>query len=410
MNFSSFLFLSLFAVISASSTSYFLYLSDLHYDPHYLEISEGGKGGDYCRKLLPLPESARAVYGRPDCDPPYKLMVSAFDAAKKIAPKPPFIVFGGDMAAHSLHSSKEVLSVIRNVTEEIASRYPNTPIISCLGNNDVYPHYQSINLKKIASIWGPYLYSTKSASELSKVGFYRWENDSVVPNMVFLVLNTNIYSTKHHRAGKHPDPDGQFEWLTNNLRQCQAQNTKVIIIGHISPGHNAKGNILWQKFFTKKYISILNSYGTTVIGQFFGHMHADDFRFVGDQTSPIFLGGALSPIRFNNPNFRVVSFDESGIVDLESWYIDLLESNRRRKTEWKKQYSVKEVYGMKDLTTKSLVKMINDIEKNDEYWNSFINYRSALFFPKRFDFVCNMRELKDGHYHQCLKDNSDIYV
>ncbi|KAL0241475.1 hypothetical protein GEMRC1_006710 [Eukaryota sp. GEM-RC1] len=99
--------LFLCTLVYAADLPYFLYISDLHYDPHYLELSMGGNAGDWCRKALPLPESARAVFGRPGCDPPYKLMTSAFDAAKRVAPHPSFIVFGGDMAAHDLYSEKK---------------------------------------------------------------------------------------------------------------------------------------------------------------------------------------------------------------------------------------------------------------------------------------------------------------
>ncbi|KAL0241164.1 hypothetical protein GEMRC1_006399 [Eukaryota sp. GEM-RC1] len=211
--------------------------------------------------------------------------------------------------------------------------------------------------------------------------------------------------------GRSPDPHGQLEWLSNNLRQCQSQNKKVIIMGHISPGSNAyDDSLLWQEFFTKKYVSILNSYGKTVIGQFFGHIHADDFRFVGDLTSPLFLGGALSPVYTNNPNFRSVSFDDSGIVDMQSWYVNLLESNRKRKADWVTEYSVKEVYGLKGLSTKSLLNLISSIAKDDDLWNQYINLRSALIFPRRFAYVCAMKELDNEKYRQCLKDNSDVYV
>lgn len=61
----------------------FLQLTDLHWDPDYEANCEGG-----------------GPYGRYGCDSPWRLVSTALDEAKRLAPNPDAILWTGDSMPH----------------------------------------------------------------------------------------------------------------------------------------------------------------------------------------------------------------------------------------------------------------------------------------------------------------------
>lgn len=70
-----------------------------------------------------------------------------------------------------------------------------------------------------------------------------------------------------------------------------------------------------------------------VVGQIFGHLHKDDFRFFYgnseepsvQQASAILLTASLTPVYNNNPMFRLVYVNDetNTFADYKQWYLDL---------------------------------------------------------------------------------------
>jgi hypothetical protein len=48
----------------------------------------------------------------------------------------------------------------------------------------------------------------------------------------------------------HRDPDGQLDWLVRVLAEAEADNEKVHILHHISPGH-ADCHRIWSREFSR---------------------------------------------------------------------------------------------------------------------------------------------------------------
>ncbi|KAL0223045.1 hypothetical protein P9112_002435 [Eukaryota sp. TZLM1-RC] len=400
-----------------ASSKYFIFISDIHQDPFYLTHSMPGKEGDWCRKRLPLPEHVAATFGRPGCDIPYPLAKSCFDAAKRFAPDPEFILVGGDLPSHDLPSADVSMNLVRNVTKEITTRFPHVPIISTIGNNDVYPGYTAPDLFELSKVWGPAMKNEKAAEEFSRQGFYRFDlNNS---KLTFLVLSTNMYSPSYKDSfsffssanyKSNVDPFGQFQWLEKQLKRTYSEGRSVLIAGHIAPGPNAYDDGLqWQDFFSERYLQLVQTFGSHIAAQFFGHIHATDYRLISPNTGPIFIGGAVSSVYMNNPNFKVVFYNEEEIVDIDTYYLDLFLANKEKKTVWKKESSLKSLYNLDNLSSKSLDSLTKLVIKDRSAWNRYIDHRSSLIFPRRFAYGCAMRFLIDQDYRQCLIDNSNEY-
>ena len=90
-------------------------------------------------------------------------------------------------------------------------------------------------------------------------------------------------------------------------------------------------------FIVYKFVVVLVSpiYFMLFAGQFYAHIHKDDFRLqFGNETAPDGLASksfalfvpSLSPIYNNNPGFRVVSLDTESktLVDYKQYYMDLV--------------------------------------------------------------------------------------
>ena len=148
------------------SLSYFLWLSDTHYDPYYgtnCAFSSGYYGDVSCNDT----DWPSGQYG---CDSPAALVQDALDFAGEVAAQPEFVVVSGDLVRHGVDSlfcaeefreggeGHDDASVIKaahadfhpkamekaaeiagGLVDMIGKAFPKTEVIMALGNNDVVP-------------------------------------------------------------------------------------------------------------------------------------------------------------------------------------------------------------------------------------------------------------------------------
>ena len=142
------------------------------------------------------------------------------------------------------------------------------------------------------------------------------------------------------------DPLGQLSWLANILQNSENIGEKVHIIGHIHPESCFDS---WSKV----YYDIVNRYENTIVGQFFGHSHSDYFQVFYDlknmtrATNMLYIGGSVTTYSNLNPSYRIYTIDGnySGssyrVLDHETYYLNITESNLSGKAAWKFEYSAK---------------------------------------------------------------------
>lgn len=108
-------------------------------------------------------------------------------------------------------------------------------------------------------------------------GFY---SQAIEPGLHAIVLNTIPYSKKHSPPTTTiADPFGQFAWLKTALSRARSGAFKVFIFGHIPPGLDSFAQIpSWDEGYVSSYVGLIMEFSDVVTGQFFGHLHGDEFR------------------------------------------------------------------------------------------------------------------------------------
>lgn len=142
------------------------------------------------------------------------------------------------------------------------------------------------------------------------------------------------------------DPLDQLSWLAQTLQQSEIINEKVHIIGHIRPRSCLES-------WSQNYYRILARYESTIVGQFFGHSHTDNFQVdydLDNKTRAIaveYISGSVTPGSFLNPNYRIYVIDGNysqssfQVLDHENYYLNLTEANLSMKPLWIKEYFAK---------------------------------------------------------------------
>ncbi|XP_062516522.1 acid sphingomyelinase-like phosphodiesterase 3a [Corticium candelabrum] len=433
----------------------FFHISDVHIDPEYLDNISGDT---YCRNYSAEAKLASylAPYGRPNCDSPKLLMQDAFQTMKKISTSiweenwPDFIVFTGDMAAHSLGTptGDVVLGAITIATDGLRNTFPNSYVFPCLGNNDIPedyyipPHPQGW-YTEVMNKWKEFVICEHcywrfdqqpvKENEFMKTfvtgGYYKAQ---LTPKLSLLVLNTNYFSAWATVQTELflETAKGQLEWLRQQLQSAEDNDAKVIISGHIPPGISTYGlSPLWFDNYTKTYLHLTaERYPHVIGGQLFGHIHRDDFRFffaqpdqpLVEESSAILLTPSISPVYNNNPAFRLVYVDDqtNAFVDYKQWYLNMALSNEHNETHWFHEYTFSESYPScfgQVINNEKILDITNGVisRREDYTWLQYIWHRQTEFLPDTATFsqnlqYCCMRSITSDILEKCKKEHPFI--
>lgn len=73
------------------------------------------------------------------------------------------------------------------------------------------------------------------------------------------------------------DPATELQWFIYELQSAEFSNEKVHVIGHIPPGHSD-----CLKVWSRNFYKIISRYENTIMAQFYGHTHFDEFEMFYD--------------------------------------------------------------------------------------------------------------------------------
>mmetsp|Transcript_4769 Transcript_4769/g.11893 ORF Transcript_4769/g.11893 Transcript_4769/m.11893 type:complete len:526 (-) Transcript_4769:132-1709(-) len=442
----------------------FIWLSDLHYDPYY------GSSNALNTKSC---EDASRVHGQVQCDSPYALVDLVFKQIAQLliedddgsnAPVE-FMVVTGDLARHATEQLDDPVSEMKHILGNVGRHLHSTitetlnhslPIVADIGNNDVTPDYYidlvdpSETLEIVTNGYQEFLDFKKEERSTFLRGGYFARN--VTDKLTIISLNTNFYSLFHSPVNQNsgningtsppfPDPLGQFAWLEKQLEIAHIAQRKVYILGHIPPAMGTFRHAqLWQEYYLEKYYSVLSKYHPIntnddgmIQGQFFGHLHSDEFRLVnhGDTPSdrqwPLLITSSVTPIYGANPSIRRVLYNRTNglLVDYETFYIDLGqqiddEENRDVNTsapEWVRDESFREAFEVIDMSYESLKGLLDQFREstddpNSAIWQRFfarhhVQYENgADHCPDqecRRGFLCAVTTRTSAEYNYCMK-------
>ncbi|EGG13601.1 putative sphingomyelinase [Cavenderia fasciculata] len=436
------------ALMVHNASSYtFMHLSDVHYssmvntvlyNDSTLCLASSLFKSQYIQDLeIPIfndPLTHSGLYGRYGCDTNLELfnstlvdMFNNYDLGET-----GFIVFTGDSAGHALPYddwSNSVITFSKVISETYSGT--NTTFIPSIGNNDVFPDYNSScsdgNLEFLASVWDEWIPESQKANFL-KMGSYAV---SPAPGLTVLAVNTVLYSVKQKNIFSG-DPCGQFAWLTNELEIAAANNNTVYIIGHIFPGLDPFFQIeTWKEDYIFQFMDVVKNYTDIVKGGFFGHIHRDEYRSYdlsipptpdtqhsaaghkeedvfsnSDMFFPLFIGSAISPLYQNNPSYKVYQATPTfSIYNITTYYSDLYVSNFNGYINWTVEYNFAEEYkiqsefidgaALADLTTRFFMDPVMYARYDD--------HRAANFLPDIVDTLCLNSQYSDKAWSNCVQ-------
>eukprot|EP00011_Vannellida_sp_DIVA3-517-6-12_P005582 CAMPEP_0114623786 /NCGR_PEP_ID=MMETSP0168-20121206/10432_1 /TAXON_ID=95228 ORGANISM="Vannella sp., Strain DIVA3 517/6/12" /NCGR_SAMPLE_ID=MMETSP0168 /ASSEMBLY_ACC=CAM_ASM_000044 /LENGTH=441 /DNA_ID=CAMNT_0001835043 /DNA_START=1 /DNA_END=1326 /DNA_ORIENTATION=+ len=390
----------------------FMHLSDLHYDPLYVASANASSS---CRIANATEVGAAATfttaYGQYGCDAPEALVQSMLSSLNTGAVD--FLIYTGDMAAHALPDQNHTLAAIGQVSDWLADAFVEAPVLAAVGNNDCFPDYTvALNGTLLAGIydaWAPWIPADQEAI-FKTAGCY---STLLTAGLRGISLNTVLYSLEHQPftdAESDTDPGGQFAWLQAELDDVRANGELAYIAGHIPPGNDQyEMQEFWQNLYADHYLAIVTKYSDVVAGQFFGHLHRDDFRVFWQtpqhETASQFalLAPSVSPVTNTNPSYRLISYDPDTAVlqDYHEIYADLALTYVSGELSWQEEYSFSEAYG-ETLDRAGMAALYHNMQVDAVLFNAYLARRESQFSAQRWQYLCAVGSIDRRAYDVCL--------
>jgi len=408
--------------IASTDTSYFLHVTDIHYDIHYDPGSPnnciiGTKTGmGCCRKdELPLdPYYSCSKWGDFNCDNPTYLNERIFSwianstRTKEGIPPLDFIIYTGDSPGHHLPSQsvERNIECMYNISQIIDHYFPKIPLYQSLGNHDTYPIDQTMDitydriLANASSVWSKWL--SVEALRNARIGGYYSVKLNFLGNGIRLISFNSIYYDKDNLFGIKNDTAEkksgyQWLWLEGELEKIKENNEKFIFINHIPPGtHEA------NDYYNGRLINLLAKYQEYIIVQLYGHTHED--RFMLHKVNNNYTGYTLIPgslmTAHHDPSFRIYAYDKNNkmIKDYRQYSCSLRDTIKSDKVLCNNTYNFTTEYKMNSLSLNSMIKLYNQIKTNSS--DTAIKYIKH-YYPGANHTACDT---------QCLKNYVDEIV
>jgi hypothetical protein len=353
-----------------------LYLTDIHLDLLY--DSDSPFIGEFIfrckhRKNLEDFTAKPYDYGRFYCNSNENLLKVTLGDVKKKYNDVTAIIISGDQIAHGLsdldlNKTKEENKILYKKTfstiyYHLKQTYPNATIITAIGNNDFYQHYdfmeESSRLEQISFLKSLYFetfdpqYFNSDFNETISNAFYYSQYEPNL-NVKFIVLNTVILSLKNQKKSLSDEIAWkQFDFLERELKLAKKGGQSVILIFHIPPFAYYVGNkveFFYFEEYSQKMEKVIYDFKNIIINVFTGHIHTSkvgvrsrlvgnflpqknvDSRFgfaprsveIDNYFSSVSFP-SLTPIFSNNPGYSIVKFNPEflKIEEIEIHHADL---------------------------------------------------------------------------------------
>ncbi|KAJ9085652.1 hypothetical protein DSO57_1011801 [Entomophthora muscae] len=403
-----------------------LHLTDIHFDTSY----QVGAEADCNKPICCQKDSASAIkspareWGEYKCDANQKMLASLLkNAANRHNYE--MLLFTGDIPAHDIwkETPDRNAKTAEHVYEMLQTNFPKTPIYPAIGNHEAAPLNQfplegnSTLYAFMAKQWAKWIPSDQLAS-VRKGGFYAVPHSQ---DLTVLVLNTNIYYKNNYLVfldPQNPDPHGMLQWLIKQLQAAEDRGTHVLLTGHIAPGSTD-----FYQHWSDAFHRIILRYSDTIAGQFYGHLHYDEFEifYSNDNKSQeaavnaAFLAPSMGTHGGINPSYRVYEIDGNNkVVNYKQFYANLRNQKQwTRDAEWELLYSAVDAYStspvLQPLTPAFLHQATAAMATNRTMFDKYWNYHKANGEIDACDAKCQERQictLRAGR----SKDNCAIII
>lgn len=380
LNFIAFIALSICSQLAQASSTKFLSIADLHFDPFttctaspcpIIEELENAPA-DQWHAILEVNDSKPPQYKQ---DSNFVLLQSSLNEFKQLAAseQPQFILELGDLLAHKFQDKYKNYSAIKTdagykifvektmefLTNEIAKTFPTIDVYMSVGNNDSYlGDYVSDPdgpfFKDMAALWSGLIKDKNNKAimkqEFSSAGYYALD----MPQQSILrliVLNTNYFAPKS--VAPADAAAKELSWFEQELANANANHQQVLIALHIPAGVDTFASLnqqpfkiieFWQPQYSARFEDDLRQYSTSIMGIFAGHLHGEWFQLPNNDSVkkvPVSFTPSISPVNGNNPAFKIYRYDSSSL-QLQDFVTYFYAINTTQ--SWNKEYDFNEVY------------------------------------------------------------------
>lgn len=379
-----------------------LHLTDFHYDPDYVVGSNAVCSAPLCCQkdsgAVKAPEDAAGYWGDYRvCDIPWHSVLNVLaqinkqHRSRRSQEAIDYIYYTGDIIPHTpwkttVESNKEI---IKRLFSQFAKSFEGIPLYPVLGNHESHPtnYYSPKNVTGLnistnwlfrlaAEEWTRWL-PVQARATILKGGYY---TVLAKPGFRIIALNSNVCFTYNiWLIYDDTDPYDQLKWLVDVLTEAEKNGEHVHILSHVPPG-----SIECIKNWNKNYIKIVERFSHVIKAQFNGHTHMDEIRFFYDGenkdkvTNVAYNGASLTTFIGYNPNYRVYDLkpETYDVLDYEQWTFNLTAANLnpKKSPDWYKIYSLKEAYGLPDLSGESLANLVKKMEKDQSLVQKYYEF------------------------------------
>ncbi|XP_054157328.1 sphingomyelin phosphodiesterase-like [Oppia nitens] len=361
-----------------------LHLTDAHLDLWYTPGSNSRCNEPVCCRSTSPGHNHSAGYWSEtsySCDTPLSFAETALEHMSVAHRDIDFVIWTGDNIPHDTWNTTEAVNLkhVKYMTDLVKKAFPGKLVFPSLGNHEPHPPFMfvphEVEVKTNGSFSMSWLYdtladsywsqwiSTPAAKQTFKKGGYFAA--PLNADIKLIVLNNAICWRPNYWIAYDPyDPDGQLQWLINELDSAESDGKYAIIIGHI-PFNEC------YPAWTNNYFRIMERYQQIVVGNYVGHTHTDEILVMlnkntrTNETYPVghaYLGSSMTTFSGLFPGYRVFTLENTGKpIDFLMYYSNVTEDNLMGKDvtpKWTAGYSAKQSYNLKSLST--------------EDWNNFI--------------------------------------
>jgi hypothetical protein len=395
----------------------FLILTDIHFDPFadpaLAEQLVAAEADAWPAIFASAGQQDFAQYGS---DANYSLMMSALDTARRLQPRPDFVLYAGDYLVHGFETKFKpyddggrdafadfVIKTMTFVSDQLQEAFPQTPVYGTLGNDDaICGNYMVAPGKRflaaVGELWARHSAHPEAFADFGVGGFY------VVPHPTvegrdLVVLNTVLWSMDYENrcnpAGGDPGA-AQLAWLEWTLYRTKLRGRTASLLFHIPPGIDGYSSShgsghgsgacrdavtpFLKEAYAQPFLALLERYGDILQNSYAGHTHMDDFRVVASRGEPIVLTHitpAVSPIYQNNPGFGVVLYDRTSgdLIDYATVYLtNLAGAGRGEPAEWAIEYTFRDAYGYTAYDPRTALQLAQSIKDDAAARDDYITF------------------------------------
>jgi len=381
--------------VSSGETFLFGQMTDMHIDMFYQEGSNADCGiPECCREWLG--KGNAGYWGDYNCDIPIRTFELGVKQMSEL--NLDFVMWTGDVPPHDVWNQSQAynLQYQKIASDVFKKHFPETPVYTVFGNHACYPVnvYDPDNagwlLDPISEMWGYWL--PESAKEtIRAMGTYSIQHKNT--NLRILTINTQVCNNLNFYLFKNvTDPNGQLEWIWNELAGAEARGEQVYILGHIPMGDSDCLN-QWAERFN----ALVDRYSHIILAQYYGHTHKDHFfinRGVHDNKprSIQWVSPSVTTYTNKNPSFRVFEADTSSFVlkNIHQYRLNIPQANKQTNPKYELAYSFLEYYNLQDLSPETIANWVEEMKHSEEkIMKWYQNYQTGgPDTPKGCDEAC----------------------